>query len=42
MIYFNPNAGSNSKKHLDKTVDFLANTNFHFDILKTERRNHCV
>ncbi len=41
MIYFNPNAGSNSKKHFDRVVDFMRYTNCGFDILRTERRNHC-
>jgi len=28
MIYFNPSAGANSKKHLESTVNFMKLTNF--------------
>jgi hypothetical protein len=35
MIYFNPNAGANSKKHLNATIKFLKLTNFDFDVLTT-------
>jgi diacylglycerol kinase family enzyme len=41
MIYFNPHSGSNSKKHLDRIIDFMQYTNCELDILRTERRNHC-
>lgn len=41
MIYFNPCSGSNSKKHLDQVIDFMALTCCKFDILTTQRRNHC-
>ena len=34
-MYFNPNAGSNSKKHFNKAIDFLFNTNFHFELITT-------
>jgi hypothetical protein len=33
MIYFNPNAGSNSKKHFNNVIDFLRHTNLSFDLL---------
>jgi diacylglycerol kinase family enzyme len=42
MIYYNPSAGSSSKKHLDRVIDFLQLTNYSFDILQTNHRWHCV
>ena len=42
MIYFNPNAGSNSKKHFESTIDFLSYTNYSFDVLETKHKNHCI
>jgi diacylglycerol kinase family enzyme len=42
LICFNPNAGSNSKKHLDNILGFLENTNLLSEILTTTGRNHCL
>jgi diacylglycerol kinase family enzyme len=41
MIYFNPNAGKNSKKHFDNVIDFISLTNLSFDVLETNGRGHC-
>ncbi len=41
LIYFNPNAGSNSRKHLNVIIKFLSLTNFTHELIETTHRGHC-
>ena len=41
LIYFNPNAGSNSAKHLDQVLDFVEKTNLEPVVVETEHQGHC-
>jgi hypothetical protein len=41
LIYLNPNAGANSRKHWLQVEEFLGYTNFRHELVETTHRGHC-